>query len=54
MREDEVKQKLKERQEVWTRIQSEAPAMAQFLQQINSTFGKPSETHVWIGQEKVV
>lgn len=48
---DSEKQK---RQEIWSRIKSDAPEIADFLMEINQEFGKPKRVGVWIGKERVL
>lgn len=43
-----------ERQEIWSRIKSDAPEIADFLTKINQEFGKPKRVGVWIGEERVL
>lgn len=48
---DAEKQK---RQEIWSRIKTDAPEIADFLTEINQEFGKPVRTAVWIAEERVL
>lgn len=42
------------RLEVWSRIKTDAPEIAEFLLEVNAEFGKPVRTAVWIGDERVL
>lgn len=43
-----------ERQRKWERIKTEAPEIAEFLTEVNQTFGKPAKVAVVIGTERVL
>lgn len=43
-----------ERQQIWSRIRTDAPEIADFLTEINQEFGKPKRVGVWIGDERVL
>lgn len=43
-----------ERQRKWERIKTEAPEIAEFLTEVNQTFGKPAKVAVVIGKERVI
>lgn len=42
------------RAEVWSRIQTEEPPLAEFLTAFNATFGKPEAMAVKLGDEVVI
>lgn len=44
----------KKRKETWTRIQTEAPDIAEFMTECAKTFGKPEQVWVWIGEERIL
>lgn len=50
----EIEAILEKRRQVWDRIQTEAPEIAQSMKAIADVFGRPKAVQVWIGDERVI